>query len=158
MNQFLWTILLEYFVEHYSLNDNCNCSWTFPSECFHCTSPFIDCLLIVSMILILCFSILINYWPTCCGSCQQMFYRGEMLSVWQYADFFWKLRHKAKLRSQPASFPIFSGNILKMQEKGPAATNWLKMRVIPQRGVGGINQARKTNAHLQSQGLVQKNV
>ena len=25
-----------------------------------------------------------------------------------------------------------------MQEKGPAATNWLKMRVIPQRGVGGL--------------------
>ena len=84
------------------------------------------------------FSILINYWPTCCGSCQQMFYRGEMLSVWQHANFFWKLRHQAKLRSQPASFPIFSGKILKMQEKGPAATNWLKMRVIPQKGVGGL--------------------
>ena len=59
-------------------------------------------------------------------------------------------------KSAGRAFQIFSGKILKMQEKGPAATNWLKMRVIPQRGVGGINQARKTNAHLQSRGLVQK--
>ena len=78
--------------------------------------------------------------------------RWDVVRVTPCQLFFRKLRHKAKLRSQPASFPIFSGKILKMQEKGPAATNWLKMRVIPQRGVGGINQARKTNAHLQSMG------
>ena len=64
--------------------------------------------------------------------------RWDVVRVTPCQLFFRKLRHKAKLRSQPASFPIFSGKILKMQEKGPAATNWLKMRVIPQRGWGGI--------------------
>ena len=64
--------------------------------------------------------------------------RWDVVRVTPCQLFFRKLRHKAKLRSQPASFPIFSGKILKMQEKGPAATNWLKMRVIPQRGWGGL--------------------
>ena len=70
--------------------------------------------------------------------------------------FFRKLRHKAKLRSQPASFPIFSGKILKMQEKGAGRYKLAEDESHSSEGVGGNNQARKKNAHLQSRGLVQK--
>ena len=79
-----------------------------------------------------------------------------MLSEWQHADFFLKVETSGKVAKSAGELSNIQRQDIKDARKGAGRYKLAEDESHSSEGGGGINQARKTNAHLQSRGLVQK--